>query len=78
MLLIVTAANNKGQQQAEQAMKAAVSRVRAVVQNVRNDDIALALHQYDMDVDRTIAALTERQLCFCCLLRIAQIRIRAL
>ena len=43
-------------------MKQLVAAVRAVVNNVKNDDIILTLHQYDMDVARTIQALTERKL----------------
>ena len=45
----------------QQHMKQLVAAVRAVVSNVKNDDIILALHQYDMDVARTIQALTERK-----------------
>lgn len=36
-----------------------VARVREVVQNVSTNDIVLALHSYDMNVERTIQALCE-------------------
>jgi hypothetical protein len=41
-------------------MKKLVAEVRQVVRdNVRTDDIVLALYQCDMDVERTVQALTE-------------------
>jgi hypothetical protein len=43
-------------------MTSKIAAVRDVVKNVSNNDIALVLHNYDMDVERTIQALCERML----------------
>ena len=38
-----------------------LQKVRQVVQNVSNNDIILALHTYDLNVERTIQAFLEGQ-----------------
>ncbi|KAF8365421.1 hypothetical protein PRIPAC_83250 [Pristionchus pacificus] len=43
----------------DKAMAAKVAKVREVITNVSKNDIILALHSHDLDVERTIAALTE-------------------
>lgn len=40
-------------------MAAKVAKVREVITNVSKNDIILALHSHDLDVERTISALTE-------------------
>lgn len=41
------------------AIDAKVAKVREVVRNVSNNDIVLALHNFDMDVNKTIHAFTD-------------------
>ncbi|GMR53970.1 hypothetical protein PMAYCL1PPCAC_24165, partial [Pristionchus mayeri] len=43
----------------DKAMAAKVAKVREVIANVSKNDIILALHSHDLDVDRTISALME-------------------
>ncbi|KAI6202909.1 hypothetical protein M3Y94_00495200 [Aphelenchoides besseyi] len=49
-------AQNKGE---KQVIDAKVAKVREVVRNVSNNDIVLALHNFDMDVERTIGAFVD-------------------
>uniref|UniRef100_A0A1I8A397 SPATS2-like protein n=1 Tax=Steinernema glaseri TaxID=37863 RepID=A0A1I8A397_9BILA len=43
----------------KQMINALVAKVREVVHDVTNNDIILVLHNYDMDVQKTIQALCE-------------------
>jgi len=43
----------------KQLIDAKIAKVREVVRNVSNNDIILALHNFDMDVNRTIHAFTN-------------------
>jgi len=48
-----------GKQQEKRMMDEKIAKVREVVRNVNTNEVVLALHSFDMDVEATIRAFCE-------------------